>query len=251
MKSAAIRILSLGWGTQSWGLAAMSALGILPKVDFAVHADTGWERRETIEFAARWTPWLEERGIEVVTVKSPFVEMSPLDRKWVTPPFFTRGPKGDGMLYRTCTDRWKVRPMQKWQRGELERRGLKKSQGVIEKWLGFTLDEAHRANDYGPKYVRKVYPFLEMLERPYTRGMVIQWLEKEGLEVPVKSSCIICPFHGYQQWREIQLADNGDWERAVEVDRAIRHKRPGFLCYLASDRKPLEDHNFTAQMSLW
>jgi len=33
-------VISLGWGVQSFGLVAMSALGVLPKVDYAVHGDT-------------------------------------------------------------------------------------------------------------------------------------------------------------------------------------------------------------------
>ena len=36
-----IRILSMGWGVQTWALAAMVALGDLPPVDYVVHADTG------------------------------------------------------------------------------------------------------------------------------------------------------------------------------------------------------------------
>lgn len=243
--------LGLGWGVQSWGMAAMSALGVLSKVDFAIHADTGWERTETIEFAARWTPWLEKHGVRVVTVKGPYYAMSPLEDRWIMPPLYTRGPRGGGMLYRTCTDRWKIRPMQKWEREELKRRGLKKIPGVIEQWIGFTLDEAHRAKPGNVRYITNRYPFLEMLERPWTRGMVIQWLHDHDLEVPVKSSCIICPFHSDRQWREIQLADNDDWERACAVDRAIRHKRPGYLCYLHSSRKPLEEHDFTRQLSYW
>ena len=61
--------ISLGWGTQSFALAAMSALGELPPVDVAIHADTGYERAATYAFAAKWTPWLEERGVRVVTVR--------------------------------------------------------------------------------------------------------------------------------------------------------------------------------------
>jgi hypothetical protein len=38
-----MRVLSLGWGVQSFTLAAMSALGDLPLLDYAVHADTGYE----------------------------------------------------------------------------------------------------------------------------------------------------------------------------------------------------------------
>ena len=34
-----LKILSLGWGVQSWTLAAMAALGEIPMPDYAVHAD--------------------------------------------------------------------------------------------------------------------------------------------------------------------------------------------------------------------
>lgn len=42
-----MRIISLGWGCQSFALCCMSALGVLPPVDAAVFADTGHERAET------------------------------------------------------------------------------------------------------------------------------------------------------------------------------------------------------------
>lgn len=35
-----LRVISLGWGVQSWSLAAMAALGEIPRVDYAIHADT-------------------------------------------------------------------------------------------------------------------------------------------------------------------------------------------------------------------
>ena len=63
-----LKVISLGWGVQSWVLAAMSALGELPKVDYAIHSDTQWEYEGTYKFAKEWTPWLEERGVKVATV---------------------------------------------------------------------------------------------------------------------------------------------------------------------------------------
>ena len=63
-----LRYLSLGWGVQSWTIAAMVALGELPPVDIAVHADTGHEAQGTYEHVRLWTPWLEERGVKVATV---------------------------------------------------------------------------------------------------------------------------------------------------------------------------------------
>jgi hypothetical protein len=65
-----LRVLSLGWGVQSFTLAAMSALGELPKLDVLIHADTSWERQATYEFAAKWQPWLESKGMLVLTASS-------------------------------------------------------------------------------------------------------------------------------------------------------------------------------------
>ena len=63
MTTIPLRVLSLGWGVQSWTLAAMIALKELPLVDYAVHADTTHEHEGTYAHAAKWTPWLEERGV--------------------------------------------------------------------------------------------------------------------------------------------------------------------------------------------
>ena len=68
-----MKVISLGWGVQSFTLAAMAALGELEPVDVAIHADTTHESKLTYEFAARWTPWLEERCVRVVTVSNPTV----------------------------------------------------------------------------------------------------------------------------------------------------------------------------------
>ena len=247
-----MRVISLGWGVQSFGLAAMSALGVLPPVDAAVHADTGHERRETYEFAARWTPWLEERGVRVVTVRCPDNNVI---RPWgnrggIMIPAHLSWPDGkpSGLSRRQCTREWKIRPMRRWGANELKRRGLQKIPGVIEKWLGITLDEVERMrSSSGVKYVTLKYPFIEMLDRHWKRSDVIRWLQENDLEIPVKSACIFCPYRDRSAWREIQLSGNGDWEKALEVDRVIRDKWPGYKCYLTAQRKPLDQCDFRSQ----
>jgi len=246
-----MRIISLGWGCQSFALAAMSALGVLPKVDAAVHADTGHERAETYDLAARWTPWLEERGVRVVTVKETY-QLAPVD-EWggVFLAAYTKSLANDsaGMLRRQCTQRWKIAPIRRWLQ-------VNRDDRHVEQWLGITLDEVLRIKPSDVKYVTNVYPFVEMLDRAWTRGMVIKWLAENDLEVPVKSSCVFCPYRDRATWREIQLSGNCDWEKALEVDRAIRNKRPDYQCYLTAQRKPLDDCDFRSQedhgqMTLW
>ena len=242
-----LRIISLGWGVQSFALAAMSALGELPPVNAVIHADTTHERRETYEFAERWTPWLEERGVRVVTVSAQPKITNVVTG--VTPPFFTVGPKGNGMLYRTCTDRWKIRPIQKWIRANRDGQ-------QVESHLGITLDEWTRMKPSRVSYITNRFPFMEAFDPPMARYQVARWLQDNGLEIPVKSACIFCPYHNLDGWREIQANGNGDWSRAVVVDALIRHKRPGYECFVHAARIPLDqvdlrnaqDHG---QLELW
>ena len=249
-----MRIISLGWGVQSFALAAMSALGELPKVDAAIHADTTYERSETYDFAEKWTPWLEERGVRVVTVKGKVGCLASVRNDVTTSvmiPAFTTWPDGElsGRLRQQCTGDWKISPIRRWIQSH--RDGQK-----CDVWLGITLDEVTRIKPSGVKYAVNVYPFIEMLDRPWTRSMVERWLRANDLEIPVKSCCVFCPWHDRSIWREIKMSSNGDWQKSLEVDEAIRDKRPGYKCYLTAKRIPLAEIDFRneedhGQLSLW
>lgn len=249
-----MRVISLGWGVQSWGLAAMSALGVLPKVDAAIHADTTHERSETYTFAKKWTPWLEERGVRVVTVKTEEKRRDPfysVNKPSTFLPAYHTYPDGrmSGQFNRQCTNEWKIRPIRQWLQVNRDRQ-------PVETWLGITLDEIGRMKEASVRYITNTYPFIEMLDRPWTRGMVMRWLQDNRLEIPVKSSCVFCPYHDRATWREIKLSGNGDWQKALEVDEAIRKKRPGYICYLIADRIPLAEADFRSpedhgQLNLW
>lgn len=240
-----MRVLSLGWGVQSFGLAAMSALGVLPTVDAAIHADTTHERAETYAFARKWTPWLEERGVRVVTVKGRKTDFATEPEL----PAHTTLPDGTptGMLRRQCTSKWKIYPIRAWVREHMQ------PGEPVEQWLGITLDEVQRATISDVKYIRLVYPFLD---RRWRRSDVVQWLQANGLDVPVKSSCVFCPFHDRATWRTLKQSGDGDWNKALEIDQAIRHKRPNYVCYLSAQHKPLAECDFSSpedhgQMTLW
>jgi hypothetical protein len=247
----ALEVISLSWGVQSFGLAAMSALGDLPPVDYAIFADTGWERAETYRFARQWTPWLEERGVRVVRVSAsnpPWLE----DDHILVPALTIDLETGqEGRLRRQCTRYWKVAPIRRWFSAWLHRHKLGKTPGVVTQWLGYTWEERGRVRDSDAQYVVNRFPFLEMFSHPWTRQRVVWWLQDHDLEVPVKSSCVICPYHTAHGWRAIQMAGNGDWQRAVAVDRAVRLKRPGYLTYLCRDGRPLEAHDYTQQLGFW
>lgn len=138
-----MRVISLGWGVQSFAMACISALGVLPPVDAAIHADTTHERAETYALAREWTPWLVARGVQVITVTGGRREAV---EEWATVsvmiPAFTCWPDGShsGTLRRQCTSDWKIAPIRRWL--QKHRNGE-----TVEMWLGITLVEWRGGRD--------------------------------------------------------------------------------------------------------
>ena len=225
-----IDVVNLGWGVQSFTMAAMVAVGELPPIDFAIHADTTHERSATYDFAKQYTPWLEARGVKIITVTSPNTEVVK-NRNELPIPAFTISPTGkDGQLRRQCTDKWKIRPIRKYLR---ETYGKPK----VRQWLGISLDEVQRMRMSDVKWIENVYP---LIDKRMSRTGCISWLQKNGLDVPEKSACIFCPYHNRNAWRDLKFETPDDFSRAVAADNAIRNARPPYPCFVHPDRKPLE-----------
>lgn len=237
-----LRILSLGWGVQSFTIAAMIALGEMEPVDVMVHADTTWETERTYQLSAAFTPWLRERGQNIVTVQSDRVDVI---QKWasktegVMAPVFTLAPDGEqGQLGRQCTRTWKIDPIRRFISGELAERGLKKTAGVVASVQGISFDEWHRMKDSDVKYIGNEYP---LVEARITRQGCMIWLEQHDLPIPAKSSCVFCPYHSMAAWKRMGREKGRDFETAVRVDKAVRDKRNNFKLFVHPIRKPLED----------
>ena len=242
----ALRVLSLGWGLDSWTLAAMSALEELPPVAgwdvpaVAIHAQTGHERLATRLFAANWGPWLEGFAVPVVNVYPK--DNRVIQRGAVMPPVFTVSPEGKkGMAPRQCNRDWKVRPAKRYIRKVIKERGLKLRPGTVEQWIGFHAQEAHRAERTTSRvqYITHRFPLVELGIGPEEARA---WLQDHNLPAPPSSSCVFCPFHDDETWREIRRCPE-DWQKAVDVDRSLRNGAAGrrYRSYLHESRQPLED----------
>ena len=196
------RYLSLGWGVQSFTLAAMIALKELPPVVCAVHADTGHEAEGTYAHAKKWTPWLEEHGLKIVTGKADATDpvMRPnatnnMTRNGVRIPAYTINPLTGkkGQAHRICTDKWKIVPVRRFIRSQIG----KTSTECVEAHMGISLDEWQRMKTSNVKYIKNVYP---LVDARISRANCVAWLESKGLEVPPKSSCTFCPYHSLETW---------------------------------------------------
>ena len=151
-----------------------------------------------------------------------------------------------GQLRRQCTHRWKVQPLRRWLQANRDKR-------PVEQWLGISMDEWQRAKDSDVKYVTNRYP---LLEKRMTRNDCGNYLERHGIEVPSKSACVFCPFHNMRAWVEMKAENGADWQKAVEVDAAIRKARPPYDLFLHRAMIPLTEVDLRTpedkgQMALW
>lgn len=240
-----MKVLSLGWGVQSFTLAAMVALGELPSIDVALHADTTHERQDTYTFAEKYRPWLEAHGVRIVTVYNPQPD-NELKSFKTDIPAFTFNSISLGQLRRQCTGEWKIAPMRRW--SQSNRNGQS-----IEQWIGISLDEFRRMKPSDVKYITHRWP---LIEKHMTRADCICWLRSHGLDIPPKSACIFCPYHDKKAWQELKQRGGADWKKAIEVDNAIRKVRPPFDLFIHPARVPLEQVDLRTQeekgqMRLW
>lgn len=234
-----MKVISLGWGVQSFTLAAMVALGELEPVDAAIHSDTGYESQLTYEFAKRWTPWLEEHGVRVVTVHGTNGTLEEVSRITTSDgrgilkiPAFVLADGVASILPRQCTTEWKIAPMRRWLQAN-------RNKQPIEQWIGISLDEMERMRYSDVKYITNRYP---LFEKRITRVACQLWLERNGIEVPPKSACVFCPYHNKASWIKTKSVPE-DWQRALEVDECIRNMntRDGRKNYLSHYLKPLTE----------
>ena len=237
-----LKVQSWGGGVESWTLSAMMALGEYPRADVLIFADTHHEGQGTYDFARRWTPWLGEHGLILVTVEGKRTEVVRED--WsnsVLIPAFTvdRQTGAEGQVRRQCTRDWKITPIRHWIREELVRRHMKAMPGAVECWQGISWDEVQRMRASDVKYITNVYPLVDLR---MTRRDCITWLEAHKLPIPPKSACTFCPFKSIAMWKELKHKGGQDWQEAVEVDLAVREKRAKHgLFYIHPARKPLPE----------
>jgi len=230
----AVEYLSFGGGSPSMALAILNAQGkVEPRAEFAIFADTGWERQATYEAVDSSREWLEARGLEVVTVQAPEGALDQniygQDKNMPLPVFVD----GGGMGPRRCTDRWKVRII----RGYVSRRFGRGTPQVVQ--LGLHYDEIQRMKDSKVKRDRNRWPLIEL---KLGRQACDEIVRSVGLTVPPRSACIGCPFHSRASWQRVASESPEDFERACQMDDYLheRSKRLGWPdMFLSSQRQRL------------
>jgi hypothetical protein len=222
-------IHSYGAGVQSRALLHMALEGALPRPDRVVFADTQAEPEAVYAAVTEDKEHAERAGIPFDIITNG--DLSATDA-WggVFIPAHTLNPStgSKGMLRRQCTGRFKVDPI----RRHLRSLGYKRA----TLWLGISTDEVTRVKPSTVKWITNAYPLIEL---GLNRDNCEAFLRERGIAA-VKSACVFCPYRSEYGWAKVK-ANESDWMKAVEYDRALRHKRPvGGELFVHPDRVPLD-----------
>lgn len=211
-------VLSYGGGVQSTALLIAAVLGKIPRPDVAIFADTGWEPKQVISWIQVMTQWAKERDFEVCTVSYANIR-SP--RGAAHMPLQILNPDGSlGKTMRQCTTDYKLDPIRREVRRRLGYRPYQKWRHQLETRLGISLDEAHRMKPSDKVWETVRWPLIEDLH--WNREDCKRYIEKQGFAVPMKSSCIGCPYHSDRYFRTMKEERPEEWQDVVSFDRQLR-----------------------------
>lgn len=180
-----LTIASYGAGTNSTAMLIGMALKGDPAPHAILFADTDGERPETYAFVDTFSDWLEHQQyprITTVRVTGEGLEENCLRRKAL--PSVAYGG------FKTCSQRWKTEPQEKWCNNDPACKTLWNDGGLVTKLIGFDADEPQRGKPYKDKKFINRYPLLEW---DWGRDECIQAIQDCQLMLPGKSSCFFCP----------------------------------------------------------
>lgn len=212
----AVIVWSSGGGIQSTAIAVLICQGVLPKPDYALMVDCGYESTRTLDYIRRVvSPKLDEVGVKFHVISSQkYVSVDLVDAKGhCNIPAFRKLEDGSvSHLSTRCNGTWKQTVMKKW----LREQGVEKCLD----WVGISTDEARRANkDSGAKWIVNSYPLMEL---NYSRTDCVNIIKKAGWEMPLRTSCIMCPQRTKFEWLRLFVDCPEDFERACKIEKEIQ-----------------------------
>lgn len=249
-------VLSQGAGVQTTAISLLSLDGMLPSIDCAIFADTGWEPAATYAHLERISAELVNNGIPTYVVSNGNIRADALTGgRFASMPLHMKGQKGDGMGRRQCTSEYKLTPIKRQVRRLLGAVDTTTPSGVesvgrvrrgqyVEMWVGISTDEIERQKPSDVSYIKRVDPLIDILDM--TRQDCIDYLAERWPYPVERSACIGCPYHDNNEWRHLRDNAPADFADAVEFDAALRQSALGNFkdeAYLHSDRIPLAEVN--------
>lgn len=198
-------VLSYGGGTQSTAMLLMMADGSIPMADVVIHADTGSELPETVEFIEVARKFTEE------VLKIPFFVVR--SHRGSLHEDYRRLGNIPIMGARSCTSNFKILPQRRIMRAIV---GGRRGKVLANCMLGITTDESKRRIDESDvKWCGVKFPLLD--DRPTSRDECIQMNSDHGWEV-AKSGCFVCPYAGSKHWLDLKANHPDLFAIAVDLE---------------------------------
>jgi hypothetical protein len=244
-----IRVVSYGGGVQSTALLVLAARRDIDYRTF-LFANTGddSEHPDTLAFVRQVAmPYAETHLIELVELNR-LHRRGPHkgERKTLYADLLREGSRSipipihmaaAGPGTRQCTEDFKINVLAR----ELKRRGAT-AHFPATVALGISVDEIERARpgvDARVPVQNRTYPLLDL---GYSRRDCTRIIAAAGLEVPPKSSCWFCPFHGPEAWRRLRRNRPELFERAIALEATLNERRAALgrdPVYLSAKARPL------------
>ena len=225
-----MEVFSYGGGRQTIAMALLIGLGVLPRPDRIVCADTGREARSTWDYLDTYVrPYLAGHGlaVEIAPHRLATVDLYGLNGDLLIPAF-----TATGKLPTFCSQEWKARVVQR----HLRATGVGPDT-VVTTWIGFGTDERERIKgNYGEGGWRKRYPLVDL---GLTTGDCLTIIARQGWPEPLPSSCVMCPHRKNSQWRALRDGSPDEWAEAIRLDEEIRDADERGGLYLHRQRVPL------------
>jgi len=232
--------------------------------DLILFADTGGEKDETYAYRPIMNEWLRSVGFPEIQV----VRYVPKDFKnW--PPYHTleQNCLTNGTLpslafgFKSCSMKWKAAPQHEF---------MKHWQPALDAWAAGLKVVKAIGYDNGPKDIRRRNHIGDLDDPQYEfRYPLIEWewdrercmaeIEREGLPIPLKSSCFFCPAMKPDEVRALPadklvrivvmearakprlVSIQGLWRKPVKGTRG-GEKKPGMMTELIRDEGLLPAH---------
>lgn len=221
---------SCGGGVDSTAIAVLICQGKLPKPDYAVMVDCGWEKTSTWEYIySEVIPKLKLHGINLNVIKTTeYTNNKIIDSNgYITIPAYKKSEKP--IKFKTnCNETWKVRAVKRW----IKKQGVQR----CVNWIGIAADESRRMRIRNEKWFTTRYPLVEM---GITREDCLWLICSYGWKKPPRTSCFICPLQNDDSWLNTKLNYHDDWNKAIEVESMIHKINPDI--YLHRSMVPLNE----------
>lgn len=221
MKDDRVQLWSCGGGRQSAGIAALIALGELPKPDHACMVALEWEFRQVWPYVNRHIkPALQALGIPFTAIPRADYATKNLwggaNGTTLLLPAHTNQSGQAAKPDEFCSGEWKREVVTRWAAAQADW----KMRGV-DNWIGISWEERHRRRGARRKWLGPVYPLLDM--RPTTVSGCLAAVERMGWPEPPRSRCRHCPNQSDAEWAELTPEE---FEAACAMEDGIRQIDP-------------------------